>query len=79
MDDFTDGSGVGAQDTFYRDASWKLKFAWFPYRCAVTGQKIWFKRAYCGTRQFRVDNHFMFDRRWIERDVWMIEKLKGTI
>lgn len=76
MNDYCD---VDAEDTFYHNAKWDLKFAWLPHRCAVTGQEIWFKRAYRGSRKFRVDNDFMFDRRWIERNTWIIEKLKGTI
>lgn len=72
-----DETSVGQEDTFYKDATWKLKFAWLPHRCDKTNNEIWFKWAYRG-----VNKNLSPTRdyaRWIERDVWMIEKLKGTI
>ena len=71
---------VQGYDSYYDSATWELTFAWLPHRCEKTGKEIWFEWAYCGSRQYRVsDNNFIFDRRWITRDSWMIEKLKGTI
>lgn len=74
-----DESEVQSYDPFYDSAIWELTFAWLPHRCEKTGEEIWFKRAYRGSRKYRVEDNFMFDRRWIKRDEWLIEKLKGTI
>ena len=72
-----DESEVTAEDIFYKDATWSLQFAWLPHRCDITGREIWFERAYAGTVNTLKPN--MLHRRWVTKDVWLIEKLKGTI
>ncbi len=65
---------------FYRIATkWKLKFALLPHRCIQTRRIIWLKWAYCGTIESLYESIFLREKRWIERDTWLVEKLKGTI
>ena len=64
----------------YDQVTWKLKFALIPHRCDKTGQKIWFKYAYQGTRNILVvPSGMITERCWITKDIWLIEKLKGKI
>lgn len=72
-----DDSGVSAEDTFYKDATWSLKFAWLPHRCDKTGREIWFEWAYQGINK-TLSNVTAYSR-WVTKDVWLVEKLKGTI
>lgn len=69
--------GVSAEDIFFKDATWSLQFAWLPHRCDVTGDEIWFNWAYRGVSR-ALSNKTAYSR-WIKRDEWIIEKLKGTI
>jgi hypothetical protein len=77
MNDYTDGSEVSAEDTFFKDASWSLQFAWLPHRCDITGKEIWFEWAYRGIN--KALSPLRAYSRWITRDTWLVEKLKGTI
>lgn len=74
-----DGTDVTAEDPFYKDAYWSLKFAWLPHRCDITGEEIWFKMAYRGISRSVAPSGVMLYSRWIKRDEWLVEKLKGTI
>lgn len=72
-----DETDVSAEDIFYKDASWSLQFAWLPHRCDVTGREIWFERAYQGINK-ELSKTIAYSR-WVSRDTWLLEKLKGTI
>ena len=72
-----DKTDVSAEDIFYKDVSWSSQFAWLPHRCDVTGKEIWFEKAYRGINK-KLSNTTAYSR-WITRDVWLVEKLKGTI
>ena len=72
-----DESGVSAEDTFYKEAKWSLQFAWLPHRCDVTGREIWFEWAYRGINE-TLSATIAYSR-WITKDVWLIEKLKGSL
>ena len=74
-----DGYGVSMEDTFYIGAIWELKFAWLPHRCDITGKEIWFERAYRGITTGLSQSGKVVHSRWITKDVWLVEKLKGTI
>ena len=76
-----DQSNVSGYDPFYDRAIWEFKFTWWPQRCDKTNEEIWFKRAYRGTRVIHgpAGELPIFERRWLTRDIWTIEKLKGNI
>lgn len=72
-----DETDVSAEDIFYKDAEWSLNFAWLPHRCDITNKEIWFEWAYRGINK-ALSTTTAYSR-WITRDTWLLEKLKGTI
>ena len=36
------------QNYFVKEASWRLKFAWRPHRCMLSGKWIWLELGYQG-------------------------------
>lgn len=70
-------TSVGAEDIFYKDAVWNLEFAWLPHWCDITKREIWFEWAYRGINK-KLSKTTAYSR-WITRNTWMVEKLKGTI
>lgn len=68
-----------SKDKFYDDATWKLKFAWLPHRCYITGKEIWFEHAYHGRRSRAIPSGITTEHRWLDKETWIVEKLKGTI
>lgn len=66
-------------DYFYLRARWELKFSWLPRRCDRTGELIWLQWAYRGIHTLTGPDLPFEDHRWVTRDEWVIEKLKGTI
>jgi hypothetical protein len=77
MGDLMGDQSVNQPDLFYDTVTWALKFAWLPHRCDITGREIWFEWAYCGINKVLSSNRDY--RRWITRDTWLVEKLKGAI
>ena len=62
---------------FYKKASWELKFAFLPKRCAITNKLIWLKYAYCGTALWRSgDYDFIREVNWHGKDEHIIWELK---
>lgn len=66
---------MGEEDKFI----WKFKFAWLPVRCYLTGKEIWFEHAYRGSRFQLSPGGGITERRWLDKETWLVEKLKGTI
>jgi hypothetical protein len=65
---------------FYRIATkWKSCFAILPHRCIRTRRIIWLEWAYCGTIESLYESIFLREKRWMDKDTWLVEKLKGTI
>ena len=66
---------------FYSRAVWQLTFAWLPHRCDQTNQLIWFKFAYCGAVTYRPGDLMtvVSEKKWMCRNEWLIEKIKGKI
>lgn len=64
-------------DGFYKRADWALKFAWWPERCCKTGRLIWLRKGYKGTVIWTGPGNPIAEIRWINRDKFLILKLKG--
>lgn len=66
-------------DIFYSRAIWYLKFAWLPKRDCKTNKLIWLKRAYKGTAMYTGLGTPEFEHRWVDKDKFLIYKIKGEI
>lgn len=64
---------------FYKSASWHYTVAWLPCRCDISGKILWLKKAYQGTATYHGPGTPVYEYRWIDRDQFLLEKLKGTI
>ncbi len=75
MDDVTE-----TYDPYHEDAIWQLKFAFLPKKCYLTGETIWFGYAYRGHRAYGgFHDEPEYDIRWVKKDEWLVEKIKGRI
>lgn len=59
--------------------SWELKISIWPRRCHYTDRLIWFKTAYKGTAILYGPGDPVFEHRWVEKNQYLLEKIKGTI
>lgn len=66
-----------ADDGFYERANWILKFSWLPQRCCKTGKPIWLKKGYKGTVIWTGPGDPVVESRWLEKDRFLILRLKG--
>ena len=55
---------------------WKLKRCWVPQECFLTGQRLWGKQAYHGTRIITGPGTPVIDHYYVERDEFILWKLK---
>jgi hypothetical protein len=62
-----------------RVQDWKLKFCLWPRECFLTGRRIWGTEAYHGTRILTGPGEPIIDHYYIDRDEFMIWKLKGNV
>jgi hypothetical protein len=60
-----------------RTQDWQLKFAVVPQRCAISGQRIWLKNAYRGTRTITGPGTPITQHHWIKANEFIVWKLKG--
>ena len=64
---------------FGRAVGWKLKFCWFPKICFLTGKILWGKHAYHGARLIMGPGEHIYDQYWVEKNEFIITRLKGKI
>lgn len=57
---------------------WKLSLCWVPKDCFLTGQALWGRRAYHGTRLITGPGAPILDHYWIDKTEFIIWKLKGN-
>lgn len=57
--------------------NWRLKLCWLPKTCFLSNKKLWGKRAYCGIRMITGPGTPIFEYYWIDRDEFILWKLKG--
>lgn len=58
---------------------WQLKFCAWPRRCHYTGKILWLKYAYEGTAMLTGPGEALFYHRWVEKNEFLLQQIKGTI
>ena len=65
-------------DWFYsRCLGWKLKFAFLPKKCILSGKTIWLEYAYVGLAMFTGPGEPIFETNWHKKDehlLWLLKK-----
>ena len=66
-------------DSFYskKMIGTELKFAWLPETCALTGKRIWLKKAYRMTRIITGPGESIFEYRWHDKNthiMWLLKR-----
>ena len=64
---------------FYKKcAGWQFRFALLPCRCNLSGNRIWFKKAYRGTAFYGAgDIHFIQEHKWHTKEehlIWLLKR-----
>ena len=63
-------------DFFYHQAVWVEKFAWWPRRCNITGQRLWFKKVMMGVAMYTGPGDPVFEFKWHEykeHTLWLLK------
>jgi hypothetical protein len=68
-----------SQREFFRQAHWQLKFVLWPRQCYLSDNRIWLKRAYCGTRVITGPGDPVYEYRWLTKESFVTAALKGII
>jgi len=58
---------------------WQLKFCIWPRTCFYSNKRIWLSRAYCGTAMITGPGEPVFITRWINRNEYLLARIKGII
>jgi len=61
-----------------RVKDWALALCWTPKYCFLTGRRLWGVRAYHGIRIITGPGEPVIDHYWVERDEFILWKLKGN-
>jgi hypothetical protein len=65
--------------SFQKVRNWKLKLCWRPQTCFLTGKQLWGRKAYYGVRMITGPGDPVFDQYWVEKDEFLLSKLKGKV
>lgn len=58
--------------------NWSYKFCWRPQTCFLSGVRLWFRRAYLGTRMITGPGDPVYTDYWIDRDEFILWQIKGN-
>lgn len=58
---------------------WETKISFWPRRCYYSNKLLWFKFAYKGTAMWTGPGEPVFEHRWIDKNQYLLEKVKGSI
>jgi hypothetical protein len=72
-------NGIGMYDPFWDRASWKYVFALWPCRSSISNTRIWFKKAYKGTRIITGPGEPVVEHRWLTKEDYLLAAIKGKI
>jgi hypothetical protein len=64
---------------FWNWATWEYKFCLVPRKCAFSKKRIWFKSAYRAERIITGPGTPIFEYRWVDKNEFLIQRLKGII
>lgn len=67
------------KDDFVNRAVWYLKFCWVPKRCWISNNWIWLTKAYKGTAMWYGPGDPVFEYHWVNKDQYLMAKIKGTL
>jgi len=62
----------------HRVKAWDLKLCLWPRTCVLSGQQLWAQQAYHGVRWIHGPGKPVEEEYWIERNEFVIWKLKGN-
>lgn len=65
--------------SFVNRAIWYKEFVWWPRRCWISNRWIWLTQAYQGVAIWTGPGTPMFEYHWVDRDQYLMEKIKGTL
>jgi hypothetical protein len=68
-----------SETAFIDRALWYVKFAWIPRRCWISNRIIWLEKAYHGTAMWTGPGEPVFEYHWVNKDEYLVAKIKGTI
>ena len=67
-------------DPFWkRCLGWQLKFSFYPRRCFISSRRLWFKQAYRGIAVWTGPGDPVFEHRWLSKEEFLMNKIRGTI
>lgn len=58
---------------------WELKFSVIPQRCYFSNKLIWMCCGYRGAAMWTGPGEPVFDIRWVDRDEYLLARIKGVI
>jgi hypothetical protein len=58
---------------------WEYKFFLIPRRCYFSKKLIWLKHGYEGVAMWTGPGEPAFDIRWVDRNEYLLAKIKGII
>ena len=67
----------GARHSFYIRAKWRLKFAWMPHRCVISGKVIWLQDGYIGEARWMGPGEDVVEYNWHTKEEHLIWRLKN--
>ena len=67
------------KNDFVNQAIWYVKFAWWPQRCWISNRLIWLELAYKGTAMWTGPGDPLFEYHWVNKNEYLVAKIKGTL
>jgi hypothetical protein len=67
------------REDFKNRALWYVEFAWLPKRCWISNRLIWLEKAYQGTAMWTGPGEPIFEYHWVNKDEYLVAKIKGTL
>lgn len=58
---------------------WQRKISIIPRTCYYSNKFIWLQIAYKGTAMWTGPGEPVFEHRWVSKNQYLLEKIKGTI
>jgi len=69
-----------ADEAFKRRCiGWEFRISFLPRRCYYSKKLLWLKRAYLGVSMLTGPGEPIFEYRWIEKNEFLIQRIKGVI
>jgi hypothetical protein len=72
-------------DNFFDDSfkrlciGWELSFCLWPKRCYYSKKLLWLELTYKGTAMITGPGEPLFYYRWVDRNEYLLQKIKGNV